>query len=583
MKRYAGSWAARDFLAHRGLIALSAGAAMAEAALLCWLAPPARSLAAQVTAVAPLALFHDLRWMYGYDRSWAGFAVLLAAVLGIRSALNTALARLAWPRSAAAPGLADMFRSATGLTAVACLLLSPVAAMALGVAILPFSWPFLATVPVMLLISLPLGHGGILGSWWRTLPPSRAMYWLLADFATLSVVAAAIGRLPVAAAIPVCGLAGVANARAWFGVTRAVVRREGARRRPVAAVNRHPAPLLPLPLSVPLAPVAMVLALAMVVGLTRLAFVIGNPPHRSNLAAVGPAPDAPGVLGRSTASGTASSPVSRTASSVAPGQATRDPVLEIRGFGSACCATSSSLRPVAPGALVQQFSYRGMTASGHPLPHGSAASDLPLPELGRRIAAQVRRLHQETGRPVDIIAESEGTLGVDAMLATHHGLPLGSVVMMSPIVAPGQVSYPGGEGRALIPADELRAMVWFVGGLSPFGPSGAQRLIDSVDEVGARFAASAARHHPPRWLLLVPLADAVTLPVCPLPQDARVVPALHGDLLGSAGVTTMVRGFLAHQRVPEPDKYAATAEIVAAAAAAWRMPVTTAPAHACGH
>jgi hypothetical protein len=33
MKRYAGSWAARDFLAHRGLIALSAGAAIAGAAL----------------------------------------------------------------------------------------------------------------------------------------------------------------------------------------------------------------------------------------------------------------------------------------------------------------------------------------------------------------------------------------------------------------------------------------------------------------------------------------------------------------------------------------------------------------------
>ncbi len=579
MKRYAGSWAAREFLAHRGLIALSAGAAMAEAVLLCWLAPPARSLAGQVTAVAPLALFHDLRWMYGYDRSWAGFAVLLAAVLGIRSALNTALIRLAWPRSVPAPGLADMFRSAAGLTAGACLLLSPVAAMALGVAILPFSWPFLATVPVMLLISLPLSHGGILGSWWRTLPPPRAMYWLLADFATLSVVAAAIGRLPVAAAIPVCGLAGVANARAWYGVTRAVVRREGARRDLVAAVTRRPAPL---PLSVPLAPVAMVLALAMVVGLTRLAFVIGNPPHHSNLAAVSPAPDAAGVPGRSAASGPASSQVNGSASSVAPGRAARDPVLEIRGFGSTCCAAPRTLRPVAPGALVQQFSYRGMTSSGHPLPQGSAASDLPLPALGRRIAAQVRRLHQETGRPVDIIAESEGTLGVDAMLATHHGLPLGSVVMMSPIVAPGQVTYPGGNGQLLVPADELRAMVWFVGGLSPFGPSGAQRLIDSVDEVGARFAASAARHHPLRWLLLVPLADAVTLPVCPLPQDIRVVPALHGDLLGSPGVTTMVRGFLAHQRVPEPDGYRATAEIVAAAAAAWRMPVTTAPTHACG-
>ena len=414
---------------------------------------------------------------------------------------------------------------------MACLLLSPVAAMTLGVAILPFSWPFLATVPVMLLISLPLSHGGILGSWWRTLPPPRAMYWLVADFATLSVVAAVIGRLPVAAAIPVCGLAGVANARAWFGVTRAVVRREGARRELVGTVARHPAPLLPL--SVPLAPVAMVLALAMVVGLTRLAFVIGNSPQHSSLAAGGPSGRTRPV---SSAGPRPREP--RAVTSAAPRAAWPPPApCMIRcwrsaGFGSACCASPRSLRPVAPGALVQQFSYRGMTASGRPLPQGSAASDLPLPELGRRIAAQVRRLHPETGRPVDIIAESEGTLGVDAMLATHHGLPLGSVVMMSPIVAPGQVTYPGGTGRALVPADELRAMVWFVGGLSPFGPSGAQRLIDSVNELGARYAASAARHHPLRWLLLVPLADAVTLPVCPLPQDVRVVPALHGDLLG---------------------------------------------------
>ena len=123
------------------------------------------------------------------------------------------------------------------------------------------------------------------------------------------------------------------------------------------------------------------------------------------------------------------------------------------------------------------------------------AGDLPLPELGDRIAPRCSRLHAETGRPVDIIAESEGTLGVDAMLARHRHLPLGSVVMMSPIVAPGQVSYRRGSGTAagLVPADELRAVVWFIGGLSPFGSSGAQTLINSVDATGARFAAAAAR------------------------------------------------------------------------------------------
>ena len=111
----------------------------------------------------------------------------------------------------------------------------------------------------MLLISLPLSHGGILGSWWRTLPPPRAMYWLLADFVTLSVVAAAIGRLPVAAAIR-CLRPGGRGQRAGL------VRRDPgggppgrrSRRELVGAVARHPAPLLPL--SVPLAPVAMVLA-----------------------------------------------------------------------------------------------------------------------------------------------------------------------------------------------------------------------------------------------------------------------------------------------------------------------------------
>ena len=87
-------------------------------------------------------------------------------------------------------------------------------------------------------------------------------------------------------------------------------------------------------------------------------------------------------------------------------------------------------------------------------------------------------------------------------------------------------------------------MVWFVGGLSPFGSSGAQRLIDSVEQGGRAYAPPPprpARHHPLRWLLLVPLADAVTLPVCPLPRNVRVVPALHGDLLGSPGVTDGAR------------------------------------------
>ena len=564
MKLAAGSRSGREFLAHRGLIALSSGAVMAEAALLCWVAPSARSLAGQLTAVPPLAVFHDLRWLFGYNQPWFDFALLLGAVILVRSALNAALIRLAWPHGLAKPPPWVAFRSAATLTLAACLLLSPTVSLTVGVAILPFSWPFLASLAAMLLVSLPLSHGGIVSSWWRTLPPARAVYWLLADFALLSVVAAVIGGLPLWAAVPVSGLAGVANARAWFGL--------------VGMAARKPA-WQPLPrwpwVPVPLAPVATMVAIALVIGLTRLAFVLGSEGNRMNVAAASLQPGAAaGFSGQAAAS-----PSSRP---VPAGHVSRDPVLEIRGFGSTCCASARRLQSIAPGALVEQFSYLGMSKAGWPLPHGSAASNMPLTELGDRIAAQVMRLHQETGRPVDILAESEGTLGVDAMLATHPGLPLGSMVMMSPIVAPGRAGYSGGSAPGLVPADELRAVVWFVGGLSPFGSSGAQTLISSVDQVGARFAASAAQHRSLRWMMLVPLADAVTLPVCPLPKDVFVVPALHGDLTGAPEVKKMVASFFAHQRVREPDQYKAAAELVAAAAAAWRMPETTPPSHACG-
>jgi hypothetical protein len=566
MKRIAGSWPGREFLAHRGLITLSAGAPMLEAALLCWLAPSARSLAGQLTAVPPLAVFHDVRWLYGYNRPWFEFAVLLSVVIAMRSALNATLIRLAWPAGRPRPTFRAALRPAVTLAMAACVLLSPIAALTVGVAILPFSWPFLAALAVMLLISLPLSHGGSHPTWWRTLPPIRAMYWLLADFALLSMAAAVIGGLPVAAAVPISGLAGLANARAWVSLARV------AAHQPARQPDPH-GPWLPVPLT----PVATMLAIASVIGMTRLAFVLGRGPQPVSVVAAAMQPGA--VTG--TGGLAAGQPARGT---TGPGHSTRDPVLVIRGFGSTCCATGRSLQSLAPGTLVQQFSYRGMTRTGQPLPQGSGASDLPLPQLGNRIAAQVWRLHEETGRPVDILAESEGTLGVDAMLATHPGLPLGSMVMMSPIVAPGRVGYPAsnGTGPGPVPASELRAMVWFVGRLSPFGSSGAQTLIRSVDEVGARFAASAAQHRSLRTMFLVPLADAVTLPVCPLPPDVFVVPALHGDLTGAPGVKQMVRGFFAHKPVREAGQYKATAEIVAAAAAAWRLPETTASSLACG-
>ena len=554
------------FLAHWGLIGVSCGVAMAEAGLLVALAPAARALAPQVTALPPLAIFHDLRWLYSTQRSWLWFTLLLAGLLLARSALNTALVRLAWPAGLDRPRPLAALRSALIVTLLACLLISPLVSLTFGVAIIPFSWPFLAMLPAMLLIALPLSHAGVADTWWRTLPTAGAAGWLLAEFAVLTAAAAATAALPVASTVPMAGLAGLVNARAWYGLTGAAARSvddsEPALPRPAGHFGTAHKP--PTIWPVPAGPLALAVVIAVLVALTRLVFVLGG--H-----GIGQATGRPAAWLSGTGQGRD-----------ALAESSHHPVLEVAGFGSWCCGQDRALAKALRGAVVQQFSYRGMNSNGQPLPYGAAAADLPLTKLGDRIAAQVWRLHDETGKPIDVVAESEGTLGVYAMLARHPGVPVSSVVLLSPIVAPGQDGYRGDGGSNVVPGDELHALVWFVGGLSPFGTSGAETLINSVNSVGARFAAAAAQNARVRLLEIIPLADAVTLPACPLPPNVVVIPAFHGELLGDPAALRVVRGFFAHQRVKVTPDMRTTAEIMAAATATWRMPVHVPPSPPCG-
>jgi hypothetical protein len=564
------------FLAHRALIVLASGTAMAEAGVLVAVAPAARALAPQVTALPPLAVFHDLRWLYSVQRSWIAFCLLLAAVIAARTLVNTVLVRLAWPAGQVPPPPAAALRWALAATLFSCVVISPLVSLTFGVAIIPFSWPFLAMLPAMLLISLPLSHAGLASGWWRTLPPVAAMTWLLAEFAVLSLAAALAGAWPAAAAVPVAGLAGTLNARAWYGVTAAATRPHalappaaGREAHPLAVLSRLiPHPHQWVPDWVPAAPLAVALVITLVIASTRLIFVLGAVRYVPSAAGLGLPAAAASTRG---SSGTA----------IPPSHARGDAVLVVSGFGSTCCTRDRSLAEVMPGTLVEQFSYRGMSRSGQPLSYGPPAGNVPLPALGDRIAAQVWRLYHQTGRPVDVVAESEGTLGVDAMLAQHPRIPVASVALLSPIVAPGQAAYAPATGSGLVTGNELHAVIWFVGGLSPFGTAGAQRFIDSVNSVGARFAILAARRPAPRMLELVPLADAVTLPTCSLPASVRVVPGLHGRLLGDPVALRMVRDFLAHQPVHSATVLRTTAEIVADAASAWRMPEAAQPNPPC--
>jgi hypothetical protein len=576
--------AMRGFLRQRGLIAFSVGGAMAEAVLLTFLAPAARPLAPQLTTLPPLAVYHDLRWLFTYNESWFTFAVGLVLLLIARAAVDTALIRLAWPSSATSmasntgsnirphPRIAATFWSCMMLTALVGLLMSPVVTLAFGVALLPFSWPFLAALPVMLGIALSLSHGGVAGSWWRRLPPARTAVWLLASFLALSAAGAAISHLPTAAIIPVAALAGIFNARAWYGLTAAAagepathtMRSQLLLIRALWVLRRRTS-------WIPIAPLAAVMVLALVVGLARMMFtgtVRLEQPARPTAAMV--------------AAGVTPSKDVTTPSKLFPTTPTVA-ILVVEGFGSSCCTKASGLQRDEPGVLVRQFSYVGLTAAGLPTGHGTSASNLPLPLLGDRMAVQVQRLHEITHKPVDIVAESEGTLGVYAMLARHPGVPIGSVVMLSPIVSPGQDSYPTGgqDGQGFISGYALTTLNRLIGEMSPFGSAGAGALLGSVSEDGARYfdAVARSRHPGVRWLAIVPLADAVTLPACELPDNVLFVPAFHGGLLGNFNIRRTVTGFFAGRPVTGDQGLKRIAEILGAATAAWRMPYTGTPCY----
>jgi len=612
---------AGGFVRHRGLIAFAAGGAMAEATLLSFLAPNARPLAPQVTALPPLAAYHDLRWLFAFNQSWLGFTGVLVLLVVARSAVDAVLVMLAWPRnpdeSFPRPRFLAAVLSCALLTVLVGLVMSPVVTLMFGVALLPFSWPYLAAVPIMLGTAVALSQGGVGQAWWGRLPPVRTAAWVIASFGVLSLASALMARLDTAGIVAVAGLAGIVDARAWYGLTAAAARR--AAEMPPHSWHWHVTlwqirrALRHRTSWVPVAPLAAVMVLALVVGTARLAFTgtvrfasgtsavvtgaVAGTSGNDGLAAsssgsgqttgTGAAGRAGGAAGAGRVGGAAGSAGAGRARGAAraagaravggPKATVRGAVLVVAGFGSTCCHSANALRAAEPDMLVRQFSYLGLNA-GQPIPYRQAAGNLTIQVLGDRMATQVEQLYQQAHTPVDIVAESEGTLGLYAMLARHPHVPVRSVVLLSPIIAPGQLGQAGGT----VPGAALTTLNDLVGGMSPYGRSGAQALINSVSEVGASYFATVSRDTGVPWLAVVPLADAVTLPACPWPQNVIFIDAFHGGLLGDPFVQRMVEAFLASRTTPgstlaelaggSQRDLRSAAQLIAAAATAWRMP-----------
>ena len=163
---------------------------MTEAIVLTFLAPAARPLAPQVTALPPLSAYHDLRWLFAFNQSWLGFTAVLVLMVLARSALDAVLVQLAWPGESdlpwprlARPRFLTSVVSCAVLTVVVGLVMSPVVTLMFGVALLPFSWPYLAAVPILLGTAVALSQGGVGQAWWRHLPPAATAAWVIATFA----------------------------------------------------------------------------------------------------------------------------------------------------------------------------------------------------------------------------------------------------------------------------------------------------------------------------------------------------------------------------------------------------------------
>ena len=159
------------------------------------------------------------------------------------------------------------------------------------------------------------------------------------------MAAAVIGQLPIAATVPVAAVAGLVNARAWYGLT--------------AVVARAPAPrghgLLAWLHRIPSVPVATLAVIAVVILAIRLVFLVGVPAVHAPQGGPGSGTTAVGQV-------TAAQQAATTPSG--PRWSRRPPVLVVPGFGSYCCSHGQSLARAMPDTLVQTFSYRGWTGPG---------------------------------------------------------------------------------------------------------------------------------------------------------------------------------------------------------------------------
>jgi hypothetical protein len=509
------------------LVGLCVAANVAEAGLVLGFDHGARpSLAPQASAIAPFGVFGDLRWVSVYHDSWPGLAAELVAMLLVRGALTAVSVALAWPSHLPRPSTRRLLPRGIFATALGAVLLAPSVVLLFGLAAVPVSWLFFAAVPSALLVAFIAHPIGVTSEWWRRLVAVRALGWVTLTFVVLSLATAALAVAPRPLWPVICAGCGFFNAWSWRGLVRVVVDRRPA---------RHLVP------AVPLATLALA---ALVVGGT----VIGFSHVRAEKA------DASTLLQEPAGDG--------------------QPVLVVSGYGS---TWNGAARHPVPGHFIEvPFSYKGLSATGQPLPYSAIDTVKALPELDRMLLAQVTSLFIRTGRLVDIVAESEGALVAKTALLTEPASPVGTLVMASPIEDPGRVFYPtrGDQGWGVAMDGAMRLLSDAFQGVAPVDLSPDNPFLASLDgEAPVLEKAMSCAIPGTRQFALLPLADATVVPVTEkLAFPSVVLPAFHGGLIESPSGEKILSRVLLNEPVSDDRLLQLADEAISYASAAWQVP-----------
>jgi hypothetical protein len=261
--------------------------------------------------------------------------------------------------------------------------------------------------------------------------------------------------------------------------------------------------------------------------------------------------------------------------SVHPTIAAGEPVLLASGFDTVWRGDD---RPLIPGPFVERrFSYRGLGPDGEPLPYTAGDTHQSLAALGRLMSIQVEDLARRSGRPVSIVAESEGSLVAKTYLLGSPGAPVDQLVLLSPLVEPARVYYPPAsqEGWGVGTGWMLRWLTAALRHLSPVDVSTTTPLFRSmVDEAPAIRDVLACPITGVRQLALFPLADAVA---APHPTSVGIpsveIPAFHGGLLANRAAGRTIAVQLEGRRAPRFARWSMTERVLRAAGAVWQVPV----------